>query len=86
MLKIVVNSKEFPCYETCGAALRFKQMTGHDVSDMKDSADLVTFLYCRTKSACAREKVDFDMTLEEFADNVLVEDFMSVIGDDSKKK
>lgn len=78
MLTIKVNGKDYPCYETCGAALRFKQETGHDVSEMKDSTDMVTFLYCRTKSACVREHIDFDMSLQEFADNVLVEDLVSV--------
>lgn len=89
MQKININGKEYPCYETCGASLRFKQETGKDVSKMEDSVDLVTFIYCKTKSACAREHVDFDMTLQEFADSVLVEDVVTDVASedpDSKKK
>lgn len=87
MQKIVVNGKEYPCYETCGASLRFKQETGRDVSEMLDSADIVTFLYCKTKSACVREHIDFDMSLQDFADNVLVEDFLpGLLADVEAKK
>lgn len=89
MQKININGKEYPCYETCGASLRFKQETGKDVSKMEDSVDLVTFIYCKTKSACAREHVDFDMTLQEFADNVMVEDIVEDVAaedPDAKKK
>lgn len=89
MQKININGKEYPCYETCGASLRFKQETGKDVSKMEDSVDLVTFIYCKTKSACAREHIDFDMTLQEFADNVMVEDIVEDVAaedPDAKKK
>ena len=89
MQKININGKEYPCYETCGASIRFKEMAGKDVSKMEDSVDLITFLYCKTKAACARERIDFDMSLQEFADNVLVEDIVEDVAaeaPDSKKK
>lgn len=70
MRKLLISGKEYPCRTTMGAFLRFKQETGRDVSQMAqdDLADLVTFMWCCVKSACAVDGVEFGMTLMEFAD------------------
>ncbi len=71
-IEITVNGKAFPCYQTAGAMLRFKDLTGKEVSEIKarDISDLVKFIWCCVVSACAREKVDFPLSLMEFADAV----------------
>ena len=48
-----------------GAMLRFKEQTGKEITELDAASfnDQVTFLWCCVKSACARDKVPFDMTL-----------------------
>lgn len=73
-LTIKVGSEVFPCYPTMGAAVRFKDLTGRDIDDMKGTSDFAKYIYCCAKSASRREKKDFDMSLEDFCDNILIED------------
>lgn len=70
MKRIIIKGKEYPCYMTMGAILRFRKETGYDVKDAKDIADQVILLWCVVKAACAAEKVPFDMSLEDFADSL----------------
>jgi hypothetical protein len=52
-----------------GAFLRFKRETGREATEMtNDLTDLLTFLYCCTASASAADGIEFNFTLEEFAD------------------
>lgn len=69
---IKINGKEYPCRITMGAMLRFRNETGKDVNSMKDSdiTELVIFLWCCIASACAADKVEFGMSLMEFADSI----------------
>lgn len=70
--RIMINGKEYPCRITMGAMLRFRNETGKDVNSMKDNdiTELVIFLWCCIASACAADKVEFGMTLMEFADSI----------------
>ena len=68
--RISIKGKEYPCYMTMGAILRFRRETGYDVKDAKDIADQVILLWCVVKAACAAEGVTFDTGLEEFADSL----------------
>lgn len=70
--EITVNGKTLPCGLTMGAMLRFKELTGHEVSEIQQQSvsDLVTYLYCCTTSACRRNGVEFSMSLMEFADSL----------------
>lgn len=67
-----VGGRKLPCRVTMGAMVRFKRATGHEVSNINtaDMEEMVTFVHCCVVSACVVEKVDFDMTVEEFADNL----------------
>ena len=67
-----VGGRKLPCRVTMGAMVRFKRATGHDASrlDTSDMEEMVTFVHCCVASACAAEKVSFDMPMEEFADNL----------------
>lgn len=61
----------FPCRQTMGAFLRFKRETGREATEMtNDLTDLLTFLYCCTASAAAADGMEFNFTLEEFADRI----------------
>lgn len=53
-----------------GAFRRFKAITGYDISktDPSDVADNVVFCYCCIASACAADKIPFDLDVDEFAD------------------
>jgi hypothetical protein len=88
--RIIIKGKEYPCYMTMGAILRFRREAGYDIKDAKDIADQVVLLWCVVKSACAADGVSFDMGLEDFADNLnpeslkLLEDEAGT--DEAKKK
>lgn len=72
MNKIEINGKQYPCRVTMGAMLRFKQETGHDVSQMQpnDVGELVTFLWCCIVSASKADNVEFGIGLMDFADSL----------------
>lgn len=93
MKKIKIDGKQYPCRITMGAMLRFKRETGRDVSSMSsdDVSDMIVFMWACTASACAHDKVEFDMTIEQFADSLepdSVQAFYAdeVSSDGSKKK
>ena len=61
-----------------GAMLRFKQQMGYEVTAVtkKESfTDNLTLLWCCVASACAREKIPFDLSPMEMADAITLEDF-----------
>ncbi len=69
---IKVDGKEYPCYPTMGACVRFHDMTGKEVSEIKgwQTSQQCIYLYCCVKSACEREKIEFKYECKEFCDNV----------------
>ena len=69
-IEVTINGAKYPCRPTMGAMLRFKKETGKEITEMTDKSftDLCTYLYCCVVSACAADKVNFDMSLMEFAD------------------
>lgn len=71
-VKINVNGRELPAYETLGAAVRFKDETGRDLSkiDVTSITDIAVLLWARVAGACAREGIEFKMSFREFADAV----------------
>lgn len=70
--EIKINGKEYPCEATLGALLRFKEETGKEVTQMNDGniADIATYIWCCVKSACSKEHIAFDLSLQDFADNI----------------
>lgn len=77
MNTIRIAGKDYPCMMTMGAMLRFKQQMGYEVTAMKGESftDTLTLLWCCVASACAREKIPFDLSLMEMADAITPEDF-----------
>lgn len=70
--KIIIKGKEYPCRITMGAMLRFKRETGKDVSELndKDISELIAFVWSCTCSACSADGVEFNLTVEQFADSL----------------
>lgn len=79
MNKIKIKDKEYPCRFTMGAALDFKRETDKDITHLSqpELTDIVTLMWCCVRSACRIDKVDFDMSLEEFADSIDVSDVLA---------
>ncbi len=75
-VQVTINGVDYPCRPTMGAMLRFKKETGKEITEMTDKSftDLCTYLYCCVVSACSADKVDFNMSLMEFADALNPED------------
>lgn len=69
-IEVTINGITYPCRPTMGAMLRFKKETGKEITEITDKSftDLCTYLYCCVASASAADKVDFSMSLLEFAD------------------
>lgn len=76
MNTITIKGQSIPCYKTMGAYLKYKELTGTEVSAMKgDITELVTYLYCLCSSASAAEGSPLAASLQEFADSLPLDDF-----------
>lgn len=70
-VEITINGKAYPCRQTMGAMLRFKQETGKEATEMDGGfTDICTYLWCCIVSACAADGVEFNLSLMEFADSI----------------
>lgn len=80
-IKVTINGKDYPCRMTMGAMVRFEHETGHDLSKMNPGsvAELAVLIWACTASACVADKVKFEYSFQEFADNLSIED-MNTIG------
>lgn len=67
---VEIDGKEYPCYITMGAYIILEQETGKNASECVSLSDQITFLWACCKCACNREKIKFDYTLQDFADNL----------------
>lgn len=75
-IEIVINGEAYPCQQTMGAMLRFKNETGREVTEIKNDSfsDMSTLLWCCIVSACKHEGKKFDMSLMDFADSISISD------------
>ena len=93
MNKVIICAKEYPSRDTMGSMIDFKRETGKDVNEIgADIEQLTMFMYCCVRSACRADKMDFQLTFEQFADGINLEDFtafqngMATEEDGAKKK
>lgn len=93
MKAINLNGKSYPFRVTMGAMVRFKRVTGRDVSTIgeRDVSDLCLFVWCCIQSACSADGVEFGYSFEEFADRLDAESLSDLLGlltdaSDGKKK
>ena len=89
--KVKVGDREFPIRMNMGAMLRFKRLTGREVSELMngDMEGMITLVYACTASACNADGVEFGYTLEDFADNLEPESFSEaskILADQAEKK
>ena len=74
-LTIEIEGKKYPCRQTMGAMLRFKQETGKDVSEIGNGfSDLCAYLYCCVASASKHDGIAFEYSLMDFADSLTPQD------------
>ena len=75
-VEIKIGNEVFPCRQTMGAMLRFKQETGREITEInaKSFTDICTFLWCCIFSASKADGKKFKLSLMDFADNVSPED------------
>ena len=90
MKKIIIKTsdgKEYPARLTMGAMLQFKRETGKEVDEAQGVSDMITLMWCCTKSACAADGVEFGYGLQEFADRMsasAVDEFTDAVNDGSQ--
>lgn len=62
-----------------GAMMRFKKLTGKEISQMEgdDVSSMTTFFYACVASACKADDIEFPYDLETFADLIQPTDFES---------
>lgn len=77
-IELEINGKKYPCRQTMGAMLLFKQLTNKEVTDIKgDISDMCTLLYCCIKSACRHDNIEFNLELMDFADSITPENIVA---------
>lgn len=71
-IRMTIKGEAYPCYPTMGAMLRYKDLTGKEVTEIKggELSELCKYLWCCVVSASRREGKEFPLSLEDFADNV----------------
>lgn len=74
--KITINGVEYPFRQTMGSMVRFKQMQGIEVAEIKegDTENLCAYFYCIIKSACNADGVEFKDDFLSFCDKLTAED------------
>lgn len=76
ILTIKSGGKEYPCFPTMGALLRYERMTGKKYTDSEGSvSEAVIRLYCNVCSACESMGQEKPQDLQAFADGIAPEDF-----------
>ena len=70
------GGREYPCFPTMGAMLRYERMTGRRYADSEGSvSEAVERLYCLVCSACESLGQEKPSDLQAFADGIAPEDF-----------
>lgn len=81
-INIQVGDRCYPFRMTLGAMLRFKRATGKDLAreelDAGNLEEVAALLYACIASASAADKVKFEMSFDEFCDNLSDEDMYAM--------
>lgn len=69
MNSITIKGEKYPCHQTMGAWVLYKEMTGLEVGEEmgKSTAEACKFLYCTVKAACIGEDRPFDLDFIKFS-------------------
>lgn len=82
LTRIRANGGSYPCYQTGGGLLRFREATGKEASEANigDTSEMSQLLYSLAKSACRRERVEFPYeSCQDFMDDLLPEDIADFV-------
>lgn len=81
-VEVNINGNAYPCRLTMGAMLLFKQQTGREATEIKADAlsDIIVLIWCCIKSASRYERIDFNLTLEDFADGITPDEAQLMFG------
>lgn len=91
-IKIKIGEKEYKIRQSFRALLLFEELSGKDVSDIKDSVtDILKLFYCILK---ANNKDTFNYTFDEFIDLIdenyesvdVFSKFLTELNNEPKKK
>lgn len=98
-MEVKINGRAYPCEMTMGAMLRFSDLTGREVPDIKDGdlSDMVRLIWCCAASSCSAKGISFEYGLQEFADAIDASEMLDIsralgggseapAGSDPKKK
>lgn len=71
-ITILIGNNEYPYVETMGAMLSFKEEFGIEASAIEagNIEQNLQYMYHVVRSACHRQGIPFDMSFEEFCDNL----------------
>ena len=98
MVTIKVKDKDVALAFRMGAMRIFHTEFGKEFEAIRTTVDMAEFVFCCAKCAARADNKALEMTIDEFCDNVSIEDVsgaflqlaeesgVSVEGDDSKKK
>ena len=75
-INIQIGDRTYPFRMTLGAMLRFKRVTGKEVTEIDETntEEVAQLLYACIASSSAADKVPFDLTFEDFCDLATVQD------------
>lgn len=77
---IKIAGASYPCRMSMGAGLRFKRLTGKEVTEIGGDAfsEVATLIFVCVQSSCKADGVEFGMSLEDFCDCVGIEEMTAV--------
>lgn len=76
-IKCCINGVDYPIVFTMGTMLRFKRLTGKDVSQMSqtDIEDSAALIYCAVASGAKSYGIDFPYDFDQFYDCLPIDEF-----------
>lgn len=88
MRKIKLLGKEYPYTASMGALIRYKEVSGKDVSEDTDAdaSSVILMMWCGVKAACSALDITFDMDLQQFTDALEPEEFIAFLKSNSEVK
>lgn len=75
-INIQIGDRTYPFRMTLGAMLRFKRVSGKEVSEIDETntEEVAQLLYACIASSSAADKVPFSLSFDEFCDLATVQD------------
>ena len=67
---VTIGGREYPCYPTMGAMLRYKRLTGREVNEGGGLSTSLEYMYCVVASACAAEGAELGMDCQQMCDRL----------------